>query len=328
MDPGILPYTKANSLVTDGEHDFYQVLRRVVDDRWTISLKVRLEDLALVPEGTPGRYKYRNYVRASHVDFLLYTTDTASPVLAIELDDSSHNNPVAQRRDAQKDAILASAGIPLLRVPWQSSYNSNLLASDINAKLPGFIPPAPTYSPRSTTYTPPPWINSPARENQRRSSRRPRRRLGPRAKFELIRASFLLLVSVVLLYGAFTGGLNGIVRSALTSLVPTRSATTVSPTPAPAVTALPLTNDATPVPDLPGITATVDTTGLNLRSGPGTDYPSLGTYPKGTQLQAFGKDPTTTWLQVRHPSGAAGWMSIRFLKLSAPLESVPFAATP
>jgi hypothetical protein len=320
MNPGTLPYTKANSLVTDGEREFHHVLRRVVGERWAIHPKVRLEDIAGVPEGTPGRYKYRNYVRSSHVDFLLCTADTASPVLAIELDDSSHVTPSAQRRDALKDSILSSAGLPLLRVPWQPSYDEHRLASAINDKVPALAHPTPTYTPDRTTYVPPPWINSPGKYNRRLSR--------PRVNFQLIKASFLLVVSIVLLYGAFTGGLNGIVRSALTSLVPARSATPVSQAPASVATPLLPAADTVPGSALPGVTVTVDTAGLNLRSGPGTNYPPVTTYPKGTQLQALGKDSTATWLQVRHPMGTTGWMSVRFLKLSVPLDNVPVVPDP
>jgi uncharacterized protein YraI len=122
--------------------------------------------------------------------------------------------------------------------------------------------------------------------------------------------------------------LNGIVRTALTSLVPARSATPVSQAPASVATPLLPAADTVPGSALPGVTVTVDTAGLNLRSGPGTNYPSITTYPKGTQLQAIGKDSTATWLQVRHPMGTTGWMSIRFLKLSVPLDSVPTVPDP
>ena len=51
---------------------------------------------------------------------------------------------------------------------------------------------------------------------------------------------------------------------------------------------------------------------LRLRSGPGTDYPILGKYPKGTEVVALDRaDPD--WYEVSCPDGKHGFMSAEYL---------------
>lgn len=48
-----------------------------------------------------------------------------SNILAIELDNSSHNEPKRQGRDAFVDSSFASAGLPILHVRVHDGYNPN-----------------------------------------------------------------------------------------------------------------------------------------------------------------------------------------------------------
>lgn len=59
----------------------------------------------------------------SRLDFLLYSKIDKSPVLAIEVDGVTfHENELQQNRDNKKDNILATLGLPLLRLST-NSYN-------------------------------------------------------------------------------------------------------------------------------------------------------------------------------------------------------------
>ena len=52
-------------------------------------------------------------------------------------------------------------------------------------------------------------------------------------------------------------------------------------------------------------------TPVNLRAGPGTDYPSLGALPFGTLLAATGESATVDgvlWRRFRLADGRAGWV--------------------
>lgn len=57
------------------------------------------------------------------------------PLLAIELDDSSHNNKKQKEKDKFKDDALETAGLPILRLPARYSYNLTDLKDKIFNEL-------------------------------------------------------------------------------------------------------------------------------------------------------------------------------------------------
>jgi uncharacterized protein YgiM (DUF1202 family) len=49
---------------------------------------------------------------------------------------------------------------------------------------------------------------------------------------------------------------------------------------------------------------------LNVRSGPGVDYPVVTTLAQGKTVPVLDVDPDTGWLQVQLPDGEqVGWVS-------------------
>jgi very-short-patch-repair endonuclease len=69
------------------------------------------------------------------VDFVVCSREEISPLLAIELDDHSHQSTKRITRDAHVDEILDSAGIAYLRIPCQASYNFPQMKALIDGKL-------------------------------------------------------------------------------------------------------------------------------------------------------------------------------------------------
>ena len=129
------PYKRKDYLFSRGERAFYDALRAAVGNNLLIFAKVRLEDLVYLPSGVQARMKWINKVRQKHADFVLCSCDRVSPVLVIELDDSSHDNEQQQRRDDVKNRVLAAAGLPLLRYRARASYSSKEIADLIRNKL-------------------------------------------------------------------------------------------------------------------------------------------------------------------------------------------------
>lgn len=74
-------------------------------------------------------------IAQKQLDFVLYDPERNLVVLVIELDDASHCNLDAQKRDAAKNAILAEAGIPVLRVRAASRYDVSALWVNIKAHI-------------------------------------------------------------------------------------------------------------------------------------------------------------------------------------------------
>jgi uncharacterized protein YraI len=63
---------------------------------------------------------------------------------------------------------------------------------------------------------------------------------------------------------------------------------------------------------------------LNIRSGPGGDYPIVAKADPEEQLAVRGRNAAGDWLQVVLPGGAgAGWVAAEFVEVSGALQSLP-----
>lgn len=135
VKPEGLPYTKVPMVLTAAEQTFYGVLLDAAGDRWTVLPKVRLSDVLDVPMGTPDRQG--NRIDRKHLDFVLCSPADFAPLLAIELDDSSHDRSDRRRRDAFVDAALEAAGLPVLRISVRLVYDPSELRAQIDERLRG-----------------------------------------------------------------------------------------------------------------------------------------------------------------------------------------------
>lgn len=129
--PEVLPYQKVDSLLTITEQKFYTTLLEALGANYAICAKVRMIDLVEVKPNTENWRSYQNKVIQKHVDFVLCRRETLEPVIAIELDDSSHNRSDRQQRDITVDDIFASANMPLLHYKTAKNYS----AEDIRTRI-------------------------------------------------------------------------------------------------------------------------------------------------------------------------------------------------
>lgn len=105
---------KSHRLLSPAETEFYNYLKRVTQGRFIIAVKTPLKDV----------FKYDGWLEPElysmfangHVDFLVLHPRSAEPILAIELDDSTHITAAAKDRDARKDRLFSGAKLPLKRV--------------------------------------------------------------------------------------------------------------------------------------------------------------------------------------------------------------------
>ena len=122
-------------LLSKGENAFLPALEQAIGNQFRIAMKVRLGDLVGVPGNGSEVITVHNKIRQKHVDFVLCTNSAVKPVLAIELDDSSHDRPDRIERDAYLDACLECAGLPICHVRCRQAYDVEQLAADINARI-------------------------------------------------------------------------------------------------------------------------------------------------------------------------------------------------
>jgi len=114
-------YALRDDFLTPAEANFYRVLCATIGERQLIFPKVRLADLIYAPR-QEGQYAAWQRINRKHVDFVLCDPQTVRPVLAIELDDRSHQRPDRVQRDAFVDQIFAAVKLPLVHIPAQHSY--------------------------------------------------------------------------------------------------------------------------------------------------------------------------------------------------------------
>lgn len=129
------PYEKVESIVTNTEKDFLIALLSIVDANTYVFSKVRLADIVKVKKNTGKYIKYFSRIQSKHIDFLLCDSIDFNPLLAIELDDSSHLAEDARERDEIKNRILEAADVPLLRIKPQKHYDLSKLKCEIEEAM-------------------------------------------------------------------------------------------------------------------------------------------------------------------------------------------------
>ena len=129
------PYAKKPAIMTANERAFYRALIRAVNDNHDIFAMVRIADLLAVQPNTPKRQSWQNRINCKHIDFVLCDGETQQPVLAIEVDDRSHQRRDRQERDYFVDRAFDAAGLPLLRIEATRSYAARDLHAAIQETL-------------------------------------------------------------------------------------------------------------------------------------------------------------------------------------------------
>ncbi|GAA5501109.1 hypothetical protein Dxin01_00840 [Deinococcus xinjiangensis] len=108
---------------------FEQLLIILPSHQFRVFPNVRISDLFTIEaSGAKARATYGR-MQEKHVDFLVVKLPEHRPVLGIELDGPSHTAAAQQYRDAVKNVIFESAGLPLLRLSTKRQFTSAQLAA-------------------------------------------------------------------------------------------------------------------------------------------------------------------------------------------------------
>jgi hypothetical protein len=130
----LLPYRLTDQFLSPSELSYFRILRAVLGSEAAICAKIRLADLLFV--STKDNYiSHFNRLAPRHIDFLVCEASTMQPLLAIELDDSSHRRTKRQDRDRFLDEAFAAANFPLLRVPAQPQYRQQQVIDQLEPFL-------------------------------------------------------------------------------------------------------------------------------------------------------------------------------------------------
>ena len=67
---------------------------------------------------------------------------------------------------------------------------------------------------------------------------------------------------------------------------------------------------------------------LNVRSGPGMEYPVVVAIGNGNYVQVIGRDAASTWIKVVTHTGHQGWLNSIYTTMTVPLSAIPAVAVP
>jgi hypothetical protein len=122
------PYALNHSLLSAAENSFFQTLKLAVPEGCCVMAKVRIADILRVTTKEKWQSHF-NRISAKHVDFLVCNGPDMRPLVAIELNDKSHERESRKKRDDFVRNALSQGGLPLIEVPVARAYTVEELRS-------------------------------------------------------------------------------------------------------------------------------------------------------------------------------------------------------
>jgi hypothetical protein len=109
--------------MTIAEREFFGVLKEVIKDRYYIIPQVVISDIVYFSATGRDYYKYRSKIDKKRIDFVIFSKDTLTPGVAIELDDSTHNREDRIDRDHFVDSVMKRVGIKIVHIKTAYKYD-------------------------------------------------------------------------------------------------------------------------------------------------------------------------------------------------------------
>jgi len=115
-------YRRKERLMTSVEADFMQVLLEIVGDKYRVFPQIHLSSvLDHKVEGQTWKYAL-GHINSKSVDYVVSDKDQFRPLVAIELDDKTHDRESRRLRDKEVERIFAEAKLPLVRFSNSQSH--------------------------------------------------------------------------------------------------------------------------------------------------------------------------------------------------------------
>lgn len=122
-------FAPKRSLMSEAEKSLFNALSEAFP-HYRVMAQVRLPELIDLVSVYSQRLLYA--VTNKSIDFVLMDPATGAPVVAIELDDSSHLAPERIQRDMFVNSLFDEAGMPLCRLPVCRSYKADKLRAFVS----------------------------------------------------------------------------------------------------------------------------------------------------------------------------------------------------
>ncbi len=117
-------YRKRHTLLDKREMAFFFELQKQLPSGYYVFPKMRIADILDATEGYGHRYRI-NKILPKHVDFVICNSEF-KPIVAIELNGTSHQRHDRIERDALVKEIFAVAGMPLEVVNVGTDFSQSI----------------------------------------------------------------------------------------------------------------------------------------------------------------------------------------------------------
>ena len=128
------PYERKKSLLSENEISYYKILQMIFGSRYLIFAQVGVFALCDVLD-RPFNQGAVNRIDRLRVDFVLCHPRTFKPMIAIELDDSTHDRLHRRKRDAFLDEVFRVLGMKLVRQRARLTYSVAEVTQTVEAAL-------------------------------------------------------------------------------------------------------------------------------------------------------------------------------------------------
>lgn len=117
------PYKKKEFLLNIPERKFFEEIKKTIPENYAVFPQMQLSSIVSVSNNKTQFWKYQNKINRKNIDFVIFEKPYYKPVLAIEYDGKTHDQPVRAERDILVAKILDSAGIKNFHVRHQATIN-------------------------------------------------------------------------------------------------------------------------------------------------------------------------------------------------------------
>ena len=128
-------YKRRDFLMSRAEHEFFDILVDITKDQYYVFPQIHLStilDNKVVGQNWKGAFRH---IDEKSVDYVICDKAYIKPLLAIELDDKTHEQSNRKIRDGEVERILSNANLPLLRFGNNGYFNKEEIQHLILEKL-------------------------------------------------------------------------------------------------------------------------------------------------------------------------------------------------
>lgn len=128
-------YKRKNFLITAPEHKLFDILVEILGNQYHVFTQVHLPTIfehKIKGQSWKGAF---SHINQKSVDFVICDKAYIKPLLAIELDDRTHEREDRKERDEEVEQIFQEAGMPLLRIPNTENFNKEEIKRLVLEKL-------------------------------------------------------------------------------------------------------------------------------------------------------------------------------------------------